>query len=188
VAESLNLGEPRGGSGRPVTFRTATALRLRYPSVDYVVARLVFRMTGYPPVWNLGLPVHGSAHPGDQALGNSYTLVYPYASFPQSGYASYYSELGPDQHNGHSLPAFKLTVQTYWDLSVVASWRQYYVSDHNYRFRLVASQEIFLGRYVSYRAADPRDSELKTQNQFCVASPDGFIPVTVIEGQAALTQ
>jgi hypothetical protein len=185
IAESGYLGELYGG-GRE--FSTRTVLGLRYPGVDHVAARLEFRMAGIAPEWTLGLPVLGSTQPGGQARGRTVTLTYPYASYPQPAYSEVYSFLGPDQQLGHSLPAFKLQVETVWDLFLNVSWRQYYVSDSRYEFRQVPAREVWLGRYISFRAADPRDGALSYPAEFCNASGGSYIPVPVIEGQAALTR
>jgi len=156
-----------------------------YPSVNNVRARLVFRMgtaaseltwttAGFYDVLNGGL--------ADWAR-----TTYVRSSYPLPGSLPNISLLGPALNGTNTLPAFKLALQTRWDLYLLAEWDEFTVSaDHDYVYAGHRQVEVRVApTYTSYRAWDNRQSPANATGIYCNAA-QGYIPVPVIEAQTVL--
>jgi hypothetical protein len=178
--------------GRPA-FNTRSLLGsdpYPYPSLNNVRAYLLFQMATDPNriLWTTesfsGAPLTGGLP------GNRVTLEsgYPRSSFPLSRYWYQISNYGPDKYGQNVLTAFKVRVETAWQLYLVAEWDAYYV-DGNNAYTRGAHQGVVApigSPYESYRAWDGRQSlSFGAQSVYCNAQ-DGYLPVPVLEAQSVL--
>jgi hypothetical protein len=97
------------------------------------------------------------------------------------------SSLGPALNGTNTLPAFKLALQTRWDLYLRSEWDDYTVNvAHNYVLAAHRQFEVRVApTYISYRAWDNRQSVTNAAGIYCNAA-QGYIPVPVIEAQAVM--
>lgn len=192
ATEGLFLHERYGGVtsdsfGQPA-FNTRALLvgdAYPYPSVNNVRARLVFKMaTGAEALtWTTA----GRPSPFYGGLTQWAETTYTWASYPLPGSLQHISSLGPALNGTNSLPAFKVAVQSRWDLYLNAEWDEYTVNDaHEYVWANHRQVEVRVApAYVSYRVWDNRQQPVNAAAIYCNAA-NGYIPVPVIEAQTVL--
>ena len=86
------------------------------------------------------------------------------------------------------MTAFKVRVETAWQLYLVAEWDTYYVDGNNAYTRGAHQGAVApIGSlYESYRVWDGRQSlSFGAQSVYCNAQ-DGYLPVPVLEAQSVL--
>lgn len=189
TTEGLYLHERYGAGvadsgGRPAfdTRRLLGGDAFPYPSLNNVRAQLRFRLQ--PEVsWST------ERLPGPFATGlaEPLKLIYPRASFPLPELADLLSPFGPAVNGANTLPAFKLNVQTAWQLVLVAEWDNYVVNGNRQYVRGAHERvEVPLGGpFTSARVWDSRQSAAGVAAVHCNAAA-GYVPVPVIEAQSAL--
>lgn len=156
-----------------------------YPSINNIRARLVFKMaaTADALTWTTA----GFSIPFDGGLSDWAKTTYAWASFPLPGSVPNISLLGPAQNGTNSLPAFKVAVQSRWDLYLNAEWDEFTVNDAQ-AYVLANHRQVEVRvapTYNSYRAWDSRQSPANATSIYCNAA-QGFLPVPVIEAQMVL--
>ena len=194
MVRGLSLGELAGG-GFGSGFNTQGLLggdAYPYPNIRNVRAYLVFKRMADAIDWQL---TDSTALVTRQ--GGEMWVKFPRASFPahQNGAIVYN---GMDKDLNPVLPAFRIRVQTQWELDYVAEWDVWGVNASNgYVYvghqgpiidalRIDGSWRVWGGGYLhplnraDYRR-QPRDSA-----PFC--NQGSYIAVPVIEGQAVLTR
>ncbi len=156
-----------------------------FPSVNNVRAKLVLRMATGPDA--LAWTTAGISAPFFGGLSEWARTTYAWSSFPLPGSSQSISPLGPAMNGSNTLPAFRVTVQSHWDLYLNAEWDEYAVSG-SHAYGLAGHHQVDVRvapTYASYRAWDGRQSHMGAAEIYCNAA-QGFIPVPVIEAQTVL--
>jgi len=156
-----------------------------YPSVNNVRARLEFKLATAADELNWSTAGFPQSFQG--GLRDWAKTVYARSSFPLPGSTDYISHLGPALNGTNSLPAFKVTVQSQWDLYLYAEWDEFAVNDaHAYVLTGHRQTEVRVGHtYTSFRTWDIRQNLTGAAGIYCNAA-QGYLPVPVIEGQTVL--
>lgn len=169
----------------PDRLRNQTMLG-QHPSI--MDARFGLRLvmdTSREPLWTFGLP--GRALRG--GLTEELFYTYEFSSFEYEG--AYRPRIGPGKDLANELPSFLVQVRTEWRLHLVLSYQPYKIDEGTNRHvpdgpRVVRSDVPTNVTVTSFRAWDSRQKPDGVERYFCDASPNGFIPVPVIEAQALL--